>query len=498
SKQGVLWAGSDDGYVNVSQDNGKTWTNVTPKELPGYALISYVVPSNYEPAVCYVSATRYKLDDQKPYLFKTEDYGKTWKLITTGLPQSTYTRCISEDPNKKGLLYCGTETGIYVSFNDGGLWQPMQLNLPHTPVHDIKVQKRDKDLCIATHGRAFWILDDITPLYQLSDSIANAKAWLYKPRDSYRTPGAQAEDPLNDPTIQQGQNAPNGVIVYYYFKNKPKKEVRLAFYTDKSDSIITYSNLKNTKNEPIKIHKEYYLDKAAKRPGILTADSLMNYFVWDMHYPDAKIDTSAIIGGLDNTAPTGPEAVPGTYKVKLLVGDSVVMQQSFNIVEDPRLHFTSADLQEQFTLSMKIHAKLNEVGKATKKIRSITGQINDFLASFTDSVAAKPYKTAAKSIIDSLAALENTLHNSKIKAGEDALRYPFKLEEKLSAINSVVQAADGMPTESEVAVYNDLSQKIDIQLARLKTIIDQKVVPFNQMATGKKKDVIDLSDKATE
>ncbi len=493
AKQGVLWAGSDDGYVNVSQDNGSTWTNVTPKELPDFALISYVEPSHYDPAVCYVSATRYKSDDTKPYLFKTADYGKTWTLITTGLPQNIYTRCVREDPDKKGLLYCGTETGIYVSFNDGALWQTLQLNLPNTPVRDIQVQKRDKDLCIATHGRAFWILDDITPLYQVSDSIAKAKDWLYKPRDSYRTQGSQADDPVNDPTIHQGQNAPNGVVVYYYFKTKPKKEVRLIFFTDKGDTAITYSSLKNTKNEPLKIHKEYYQDRTAKHPGYLPADSLMNYFVWDMRYTEPKIDSSASINA--GGPSTGALAVPGTYRVKLLLGDTVLMQQSFNIIEDPRVPATTADLQEEFAYIKKVNDKLNDIGKATKKIRSINSQVNNFLSTFTDSVTAKPYKAAAKIIIDSLTALEDTLHNSKIKAGEDGLRYPIKLEEKLTDVNVTVQNADAKPTQSDVDVFNDLSQKIDAQLARLNTIIQQKVVPFNQMAAGKQKPVIDISDK---
>ena len=343
-KQGVIWTGSDDGLVFVTMDDGKNWTNVTPKALPDWALISYVEPSHFDAATCYVSATRYKSDDTHPYIFKTNDYGKTWTLITNGLPENTYNRCVREDPNKKGILYCGFETGIYISFDDGAHWQSLQLNLPNTPVRDIQIQKRENDLVIATHGRSFWILDDITPLYQLSDEISKSNAWLYKPRNSYRMQGGYIEDP----NVQEGENAPNGVIIRYYLKTKPDKETKLKFYTAAGDSIITYSNLKDNKGEPAKISKDYYESKA-KRPGFLSVDSGMNVFVWDLHYPAAKVDTSATFEG----SFAGPLTVPGVYKVKLFIGDSLMQIQSFNILNDPRNTFTVPDLKEQFDLGHK-------------------------------------------------------------------------------------------------------------------------------------------------
>ena len=180
-KQGLFWAGSDDGLIHISKDNGKSWTNVSPKNIPEWALISIIEPSQFDEATAYVAATRYKSDDTKPYLLKTNDYGATWKLITAGIRSGDYTRVIREDPNKKGLLACGTETGVYVSFNDGENWQPLQLNLPCTPVHDMQFQKRERDLVIATHGRSFWILDDVTPLYKVAEA-ANSKYFLYQPR----------------------------------------------------------------------------------------------------------------------------------------------------------------------------------------------------------------------------------------------------------------------------------------------------------------------------
>ena len=200
----------------MSTDNGKTWINVSPKILPEWALISYVEPSHFDAAVCYVSATRYKSGDDKPYILKTNDYGKTWTMITGGLSNKVYNRCVREDPTHKGFLYAGMETGVMISFEDGANWQSLQLNLPNTPVHDIQVQTREHDLVIATHGRSFWVLDDITVLYQLSDELSKSKAWLFKPHDTYRFPGSDAAD--QGENLQEGQNPPNGLMVRYYFK----------------------------------------------------------------------------------------------------------------------------------------------------------------------------------------------------------------------------------------------------------------------------------------
>jgi photosystem II stability/assembly factor-like uncharacterized protein len=485
-KQGVIWTGSDDGLVYVTVDDGKNWANVTPKALPDWALISYVEPSHFDPATCYVSATRYKSDDTKPYIFKTNDYGKTWLLITKGLPENTYNRCVREDPNKKGILYCGLETGIYISFDDGAHWQSLQLNLPNTPVHDIQIQTREKDLVIATHGRSFWVLDDITPLYQINEEIAKSSNWLFKPRDSYRTPGGY----IDDPNVQEGQNAPNGVIIRYYLKSKPEKETKLKFYTAAGDSIITYSNLKDNKGEPAKISKDFYESKA-KRPGFLTIDSGMNAFVWDLRYPSAKADLSATFEG----TLAGPLVVPGPYQVKLFIGDSLVQTQAFNILSDPRNNFTVTDLKEQFDLGIKMHNKINEVAKATKQIRAVRDQLNVFVEAIEDSAEAKPYKTLSKPIIDSLAAVEDALHNSKIKAGEDDLRYPMRLEEKLGAVNASIIGTDTKPTAAMVESFNSLTVRIDVQLQKLKEIIDKQIPAFNQAAKARQKAVIDVKVK---
>lgn len=477
-KAGVLWAGSDDGLVHVSQDGGKSWQNVTPVSLPDWAMVSYVEPSHFDVATCYVSATRYKQVDSKAYIFKTTDFGKTWKLITSGLPANVYNRCVREDPKKKGLLYCGLETGIYVSFDDGNNWQSLQLNLPNTPVHDIQIQQRENDLVIATHGRSFWILDDITPLYQLSDAVAKSAYHLYQPRTSYRTRGGT----IDDPKAQEGTNTPDGVMVRYYLKEKPSKEIKLKFETAEGDSIISFSSLKNINGEPGEISKDFYESKT-KKYGALSIDSSINMFAWDMHYPPAKGDTGVTFEG----SFAGPYAVPGNYKVSMFASDSLIGTQPFTIVADPRNLFTTVDLKEQFDLSMQVHNKLNEIGKATKQIAFVRTQLKKYLEDTEDSTDVRAARLIVKPIIDSLTKIEEALYNPKIKANEDDLRFPMRLEEKLGGLNAAILSADAKPTASMHESYQSMKERIDPLLTQLKQVLEKDISKFNELAKSKQR-----------
>lgn len=473
---GVLWAGSDDGLVNVSRDNGKTWTNVTPSILPEWAMISYVEPSHYDAATCYISATRYKLGDTKPYLLKTADFGKTWVMITNGLNEHIYSRCVREDPTHEGLLYAGLETGIMVSFTDGADWQSLQLNLPNTPVHDIQIQNREHDLVIATHGRSFWILDDITALYQMSAEYTKANSWLFKPRNTYRFPGTGGGAIVEHP--QEGQNLPNGLIVRYAFKQKPTSEVKLSFYATNGDRIISYSSIYDNKGKLVPIAKEFHEHKTKTLSGLLPVKEGINQFVWDLRYPEAKGDTSATF----EASLQGPKIIPGNYTVKMFVGDTLFMEQPFSILSDPRNPATINDLKAQFDLNTSICAKLNQLSKATTQIKEVTAQINGFLTKILDPVFAKPFIMKGNEIIDSLNLVKNELYNEKIQANEDNLRFPLKLEEKLATMNNLLQASDTRPTASMYTVYYSLSSQIDTQLLKLKLIMDTKVPAFNAMA----------------
>jgi hypothetical protein len=273
-------------------------------------------------------------------------------------------------------------------------------------------------------------------------------------------------------------------------KDKPQKEIRLKFESASGDSIITYSSLKNNRNEPMPVSRDFYESKA-KRPGLLSIDSGMNVFAWDMQYPTAKADsTSAFEGTLG-----GPTAVPGAYKMKLFIGDSLVQTQSFEIIPDPRNPFTVADLKEQFDLAIKVHNKLNEIGKATRLIRSVKAQLEALIASFEDSTEAKPFKNAEQPITDSLTTIEDALYNNKIKSGEDDLRFPMRLEEKLCGVNATVLGSDSKPTVAMYESFASLSDRIDLQLGKLKTVVNGAIPKLNEMIKAKQKVIIDTRFK---
>ena len=489
-KAGVFWTGSDDGLIHVSKDDGQQWENVTipSAQLPDWALITQIDPSHFDEGTVYVSASRYKSDDTKPYLFKTTDYGKTWRLIVNGIPNGAYCRCIREDPNRKGLLYAGTETGIYVSFDDGEHWQSLNMNLPNTPVHDIAIQKRDKDLVVATHGRSFWILDDLSPLYQMSDSLKKSSSFLLKPRDAYRVQGGS----YFDENMQTGENAPNGVILYYYLKDKPKKELKMTFFGASGDTIITYSSTKDKKGEPIKISKDFYEDKKMKRPGVLPIDSGMNRFVWDMRYPDAtKVEGTNVMwaGSI-----VGPVASPGNYRVKMFIGDSLVGQQSFTIIKDPRLNTTQQEYDEQFALLMKVNKKLSETHQGINNINTAIAQINGYLGNVKDTATASVLKKAIQPTIDSLNAIAGRLYQPKAKAPQDVLAFPIMLNDKLAGVGSSASSADSKPPASCYAAFDDISARIDVQLTKLKKILDEDIPKFNAMVEEKKIPAVNLKE----
>ncbi len=480
-KKGVIWAGSDDGYIHVTQDDGKSWNKVTPTGLPEFAMISIIEPSHYNEGTCYVAATRHKLSDRTPYLFKTTDYGKTWKLITNGITTGDYTRVIREDPSRKGLLFAGTETGVYVSLDDGDHWQSFKQNLPVTPVHDIQIQNREHDLVLATHGRAFWIMDDITPLYQLQEAAKSDEGFLFTPRKTVRAHNGS----FYDPQMQEGENAPGGLLLRYYFKHKPDSECTISFLNAAGDTIITYSNIKDTKNEPIKISKEFYQDVKMVRPGILPADSGMNSFVWDFRYPDAtaiKLGNKALISG----SIVGPKVPSGNYTAKLAVKGKVVSSQNFEVVRDPRIDFTNEDLQKQFLLAQKINKKISDTHEAINSIRTTIKSIYDISVSIKDSAMVKKFRTVYTPLVDSLKKVEEELTQPKAVTDYDLFNFPAKLNDKLAGLKDAVLSADAAPTPQMYLVYDDLEKRVNVQLEKLKDISSTMLPPVNKMAEEEK------------
>ncbi len=492
-KAGILWAGSDDGWLHVSKDNGKNWEKLQVRGLPDWALMSIIEPSHYEAGAAYLAANRYKLDDTKPYLFKTTDYGKTWKSITEGLPANAYCRVVREDPIKKGLLYAGTEIGLFISFNDGDSWQPFQLNLPMTPVHDIAVQARDRDLVVATHGRSFWVLDNLEPVYQLMDNKNITNAYhLFAPEPAYLTQGGS----FSSPEMQIGANAPSGLLVNYYLKNKPSQEVALTFLTASRDSVIRYSSKKDRKGKAVEINQNFYQKEKAERPGVIPAEAGLNTFQWDMRYPDATDVDGGVVMWSGSTA--GPKIPPGKYIVSLSVKDSVVMQQPFEIKKDPRVTATDADLAESVRLQLRVRDKLSETHKAVNDLRSIRKQVNDYMAGVTDTVFKKELEKTTKPLLDSLKGIEGALVQSDAKAGQDLLALPIRLNDKLAGLGSTAASSFARPTSQTWLALDDITPLIDVQVNKLNRIIIEKIPAFNQLVENRRTPAIKIESKVVK
>ncbi len=467
----VLWTGSDDGLVYVSKDGGATWTNVTPSDFSQWPMVSIVEASHFEPGTAYVAANRYKQDDPHPYLYKTTDYGHSWKKIVNGIPAKEFTHVIRDDPNHKGMLYAGTERGIYVSFDDGEHWQTLQNNLPVTPIHDIAVQAREKDLVVATHGRSFWILDDLTPLYQLP-AASKESNFLYQPGPAYRMDGFS----FDRPGLARGKNPPNGVVVFYYCKTKPspKDSLRLEFLDQNGKLIKTFAGKSKSAAEgPQRGGRGGPENEKPSCP----ADSGLNRFVWDMRYPDA---TSLPGGVMWSGSTEGPRAVPGTYAVRLRIG-SKSWTHSFDIRKDPRLKTTPQEFQEQFDFLLKIRDKVSEAHETVIGIRDIRKQTTDLVERLDKHPAHDSVKSAADKLNKKLTSIEEEIVQTKLKAEEDALNFPIKLNDKIATIAGVVGSADAPPTRQSYDVYNELASKLDAQIERYKKILAGDLVSFNTL-----------------
>jgi len=452
----VIWAGSDDGRVHVTRDGGATWAEITPRDMPEWGLVSIIEESPHQPGAAYLAVNRYKLDDFSPYIFKTTDYGRSWRRIVRGIPENHYIRVVREDPVRRGLLYAGGEFGVYVSFDDGEHWGSLQLNLPVVPVRDMLV--KDDDLVLGTHGRSFWILDDLTPLRQLNDAIARVDVHLFKPRDTWRMGGFEF---FRGTVPGVGQNPPNGVMVHYYFKGKPEGEVKLAFLEADGTLIREFSSV----------------PEAGREDGKVPTEVGMNRFVWDLRYPDAH-DFPGMIMWAGFTS--GPRAVPGSYQVRLTVGDRS-FSETFELVNDPRVAVTQAGLQEQFDFLIRIRDSVSEANDAVKRIREIRSQIDGVVERVEGEPYAEEISERAKQIKQALSEVENEIYQTKNQSRQDPLNFPIRLNNKLASLAGVVASADARPTQGSYDVFDDLSGQLQVQLDRLAEIIATDIPPFNAM-----------------
>jgi photosystem II stability/assembly factor-like uncharacterized protein len=514
-ERGVFWAGSDDGLVHLSRDGGESWQDVTPPDLPEWALISIVEPSPHDPAAAYLAATRYKLDDVRPYLFKTADYGQTWQAITAGIPAHDFTRVIRADPDRPGLLYAGTETGVYVSFDDGASWESLQGNLPVAPIHDLAV--KDRDLIAATHGRSFWILDDLTPLHHLAEQRDPGAPRLFGPRPTIRfkiyqgfgnKPGEEKNYRFAGPAVvtyrqkkrpdnstletllDAGKNPPNGLIVSYYLPEEPPGDVTLTFLDGQGKEIRRFSSKtkQETATAPDGARPAAGVPaagaeglEAAEKPAEKEEKELrvpkeagMHRFVWDLRYPEAHK-----VPGDKSTEEmlAGPAVPPGRYQVQFTVGDQTYAEW-FELRKDPRVAASQEDLEAQCTLLLRIRDKLSETHDAINQIRDLKGQIDGWERRLATQATTESARDAAKALKATLSDIEDALIQTK---ADSPLCPPLRLNAKLAALSGFVDSADAAPTRQAYDAFDDLSAQIDVQLTRLRDVIATDLASVNRL-----------------
>lgn len=434
---GVLWAGSDDGRVHVSRDSGSTWQDVTPKKMPKEGTVNMFDISLDRPGRVLMAVYRYRDNDFRPYMFRTEDYGKSWQPLAdgqNGIPQDYFVRVVREDPGRPGLLYAGTEFGMFISFDDGRHWQKFQLNLPVTPITDLLIYRND--LVVSTQGRAFWILDDIGVLHQIQDSELEDPFKLYRPENPYRT---------------QVRGTLGRLSVYARFKKKPKT-FTLEILGAEDNVIRTYDKLK--------------------------AEEGLNRFTWDLaHKPPEKIQNAVI--SLSYTG--GPRAVPGKYSVRLKIEEES-QTQAFEVLKDPRWeHVSVADLQEQFDLQMEVGKAFSQSHDLIKNVRDIRIQVKDISSRAEKAGYGDDVKKAAEELNKKLTALEEDLIQTKNESGQDPINYQVKLDNQLAYVYSSVHSQDSKPNRSIQARFQELKVQLDAAAQTFKTLEGADLKNFEKL-----------------
>lgn len=450
---GLIWTGSDDGLVHVTRDGGRNWADVTPAGLPKWCMINSVEPDPYRKGGLYLAATAYKSGDYQPYLYHTTDYGKTWKKIVDGIAPEHFTRVLRADPKRNGLLYCGTEQGMYVSFDDGENWQPFQLNLPLVPVTDLLV--KNDNLIAATQGRSIWMIDDLTVLHQLNDNIKTKDFHLYRPMPSYRLRGSQAKN-----LKTAGTNHPGGVMIHFYLKNKPgeKDTLQLEILDGSGALIRTFST-------------------QGKDDKLTDLKAGGNRFVWNFRYPGAKKFDGLILW---SSSLDGPRAVPGEYRVRLTLNDKSE-EQPFTVLPDPRQEAKPEDLEQQFAFVKACSDKLTEMHTAIGNIRDLRAQMKNLTDRLPAEDRLKPLREKAKAIDSLMTQVEQALYQTKNRSSQDPLNFPVRLNDKLANLMELSADGDFRPTDQAAEVKNMLFGLIDAELSKWKSIQDEDLPEFNRL-----------------
>ena len=445
----LLWAASDDGLIHLSRDGGKNWEDVTPVNSPKYLMWNSVEPDPFVKGGLYAAGTLYKTGDFQPYMYKTKDYGKTWEKITNGIPNNHFTRVLRADPNKEKLLYAGTESGMYISFDDGISWNSFQLNLPLVPITDLTI--KNNNLIAATQGRSLWMIDDLTPLHQLNKEVNNASMKLFKPIDSYRMGSPGRGTPRN-----AGKNHHNGVEVFFNIDDKILDEntsVTLEFLDNEKKLIKKYDNQSDENAVDINGEK--------------------NSFVWNMRYDDAKGFDGLIMWA---ASLRGPIASPGQYYVKLTVNEKSE-EQSFNILKDPRSNSTNEDLKEQFDFLLSVRDKVSDIHQTIIDIRSSRSQLIDLKSKISGKYP--DMENSISDVISRITLIEEKLYQTKNRSGQDPLNFPIRLNNKLAHLTSVASVGNFKPTDQMYNVRDELIGLIDKELKMWEDIKENDLVKLN-------------------
>lgn len=465
AKEGVIWAGSDDGRIHVTQDGGANWTDVTSSSMPKYLMINSVNPSKYDAGTCYIAGTSYKSGDYAPYLYKTTDYGKSWTKITSGIADEYFTRVVREDGEVKGLLYAGTERGMFISYDDGISWQSFQRNLPIVPITDLHV--KGNHLIAATQGRSIWMIDDLDILRQ-AIKTNKANVVVYKPADVYRIGGGQ-----NKENKLSGTNYPSGSVLHY----------SIADYDDKKDTVvITYLTEKGDTIRSFSTHSEKDADKLKVKKGGNTHN-------WNLQYPAARRFDGMILWW---ASLSGPTAKTGTYQVSLSRNKKVQATHGFKVVRNPLSEGSDSDIAAQFDFVKSVNEKVDQSHQAIIDIREMKNQINGY----KKKIDNKNVKILI-SRMDSLSSVvENNLYQTKNRSGQDPLNFPIKLTNKLGHLNALMGMGinDFPPTASMIAVRDELVKEVDSQLSEWSKIKTSLVAELNDLIKKENLDTIILTE----
>ena len=498
-EEGVIWVGSDDGLIHITKDGGETWENITPpkKLSPELNMINSIDPSPFKKGKAYIAATSYKFGDYTPYLYKTEDYGKSWKLITDGINSSYYTRVVRSDKKREGLLYAGTEWGMYISFDDGNSWSKFQLNLPVTSIRDLEV--KDNDLVVATHGRSFWIIDDLTPLHQLNEYNHDADAILFKPDLSYRM--AQSGGWNRPNNLLSGQNHPNGVIINYYIKELQEDDYLRIDIENKDGSIIRsftnnqdkYSQVGN--NDKSIMVGNPVLSNPNDIDNALSSDNLEslspknggNRLIWDMRYPGFKSFEGMVLYSSPNV---GPKATPGKYNIKMTYND-MVFQEEFEIVKDPRVKISQADYQDQLEFLIDVR---DEVSKANQQIIDIRRIKNNMSFILDKTKENNELQEMINKYLDDISVVENNIHMTKNQSRQDPLNFGIRINNRIAFLLADSQRGDYPPTDQSKEFFSQVKEELDIEVTNLKAKKEKHSQKIEEYLKKNKIEVISLKD----